>query len=125
MEQQLASRDILIDSLRQDLGQARNENHELKTELDMLKTKWSDLMKKIEEMSLGAASATSSSLTPSSSTHPQMPATSTPLSPRLRSAKASMMLQMPNLHKDVSAHSRKPFNGVGGMAGGNVGVHTT
>ncbi|EGG05145.1 uncharacterized protein MELLADRAFT_75059 [Melampsora larici-populina 98AG31] len=126
LEQQLINRDKTIDSLRHDLGQVKTENVELKAEIDLLKTKWSDLMKKIEEMSLGATS-TASSLTSSPSTHAQPSSTSMPLSPRLRSAtKASMMLQMPNLHKDVGTHSRKPFNGVGGMTGGgNVGVHTT
>lgn len=126
LEQQLINRDKTIDSLRQDLGQVKTENVELKAEIDLLKTKWSDLMKKIEEMSLGATSS-ASSLTSSPSTHVQPSSTSMPLSPRLRSTtKPSMMLQMPNLHKDVGTHSRKPFNGVGGMTGGgNVGVHTT
>jgi len=44
----------------------------------------------------------------------------------LRSAKtSSTMIPLPNLHKDLGSHTRKPFNGVGGMTGGNVGVHTT
>ncbi|KAG0152277.1 hypothetical protein CROQUDRAFT_35117 [Cronartium quercuum f. sp. fusiforme G11] len=120
LEQQLINRDQLIDSLKNELNQTKSDNLELKSEIEHLKTKWSDLMKKIEEMSLGV------SITSTSNTQ-QQPLPQPPLSPKSRPPnKSNMILQFPNLHKDVGTHTRKPFNGVGGMtSGGNVGVHTT
>jgi len=135
LEQQVAQRDQTIEALYNDLGAARTENKELKSQVEVLKQKWSDLMKKIEEMSLGSISPTSSTVpssmtTTPTTTTPGAPSTSAnsllPTSPRLRSAKtSSTMIPLPNLHKDLGSHTRKPFNGVGGMTGGNVGVHTT
>ncbi|EFP89041.1 uncharacterized protein PGTG_14882 [Puccinia graminis f. sp. tritici CRL 75-36-700-3] len=127
LEQQVAQRDQTIEALYNDLGAAQNENKELKSQVELLKQKWSDLMKKIEEMSLGSISpAAPTSITTTTNTSAAAQSTSAlPASPRLRSAKANAMIPLPNLHKDLGSHTRKPFNGVGGMAGGNVGVHTT
>ncbi|PLW29149.1 hypothetical protein PCANC_22407 [Puccinia coronata f. sp. avenae] len=131
LEQQVAQRDQTIETLYNDLDTARSENKELKSQVELLKQKWSDLMKKIEEMSLGTISPTTS-VAPASTTTNTPGAQSTsanallPTSPRSRSAKSNnAMITLPNLHKDLGSHTRKPFNGVGGMTGGNVGVHTT
>lgn len=126
LEQQVAQRDQAIESLSHDLSAVRMENKELKSQVEMLKQKWADLMKKIEEMSLATGpSGTSSPTHPIPTSPPSSSSAIAPISPRMRSAKSSTLIPLPNLHKDLGSHSRKPFNGVGGMAGGNVGVHTT
>ncbi|MBW0520707.1 hypothetical protein O181_060422 [Austropuccinia psidii MF-1] len=132
LEQQLAQRDQTIENLCRDLNQARKENKELQSEIEKMKEKWSDLIKKIGEVSLGSNTLSSPSLNKesiNSSFINQVSSVSNhvvPLSPRLKSNnKSNGVFPMPNLHKDLGSHSRKPFNGAGGMAGGNVGVHTT
>ncbi|KAI7949654.1 hypothetical protein MJO28_008475 [Puccinia striiformis f. sp. tritici] len=132
LELQVAQRDLTIDNLVQDLCNLKNENKDLKNQVDLLKLKWSDLMKKIEEISISSFPTTSSTTAANSSSTP-VPSSSSnntnpnlPGSPRLRSTKSNGLIPLPNLHKDLGSHTRKPFNGVGGMAGhGNVGVHTT
>ncbi|WAR57508.1 hypothetical protein PtB15_8B558 [Puccinia triticina] len=133
LEQQVAQRDQTIEALYNDLGAAQNENKELKSQVEQLKQKWSDLMKKIEEMSLGSISPTTlpnnnnnNNNSTGSNASAGQSTSALPASPRLRSAKTNAMIPLPNLHKDLGSHTRKPFNGVGGMTGGgNVGVHTT
>lgn len=109
LEQQVAERDQLIDSLRAEIATSRDENKDLRTEVDLLKTKWNDLMKKIEDMSNANPAASTSSA---------------PVAKKAAPAQKSAALPQVNRFKDVGT-SRRAFDSTGGMFSNNIGVHTT
>ena len=124
LESHIADRDRLIESIREELGQSRSENNELRQEVETLKRALLDGRSSVEGLGLPPPAP----LDANGNAIPAV-ATSSPAA-NTRRAAASAQLNKPNTRKDVSAtpgspRSSRAFWGGATPHGGVTPVHAT
>ncbi|GAA6008838.1 hypothetical protein JCM10207_001743 [Rhodosporidiobolus poonsookiae] len=141
LEEEISSRDTLIDTLRDEVGVIRAENTGLRTEVATLKEKWQDLLDKLSSMTGPASTATAGLGVNPSRAVAAAASTSAPVikqeedvildgvpvastsSMRIGTRSSLSQIQLPNLNKDVNPAGRRGF--ANGFGSGYTSVHTT
>ncbi|KAF8325769.1 uncharacterized protein EI90DRAFT_3018854 [Cantharellus anzutake] len=124
LESHIADRDRIIDTIREELGQSKTENNELRQEVETLKRALLEGRSSVQGLGLPPPVPLDANGNPVTAAVTSSPATNT------RRAAATSQFSKPNTRKDVSATPGSPRSGRafwGGAAslGGVTPVHAT
>ena len=142
LEQEVADRDDIIKQLRDELGNMKSENTDLKSEVALLKQKWEEMVSKMTAASPSTSAVGLGVKVPSrsASTNEEWPlaspvseespvaSTSTAAPPSIAlKPRSTNTLALPNLNKDVPPTLKRSAGSwtTQSFGGGFTSVHTT